>query len=173
MSRKNNPYYVSNKLLFETMCAYKNSIKLAEQRGEQKPRLPEYVGSCIMLIAKKLASKSNFSDYSWKEEMICDGIENCIMYIDNFNPEKSNNPFAYITQIIKNAFIRRIQKEKKEQYIKYKNMANVIPEWELHPSIHSQHDDVSNHVISSFETTMSIKKQKNKEKAAQAESLLE
>ena len=78
-----------------------------------------------MLIANKLATKSNFSGYSFKEEMISDGIENCIMYMKNFNPEKSTNPFAYFTQIIKFAFIRRIEREKKQQYIKIKNMQNL------------------------------------------------
>ncbi len=52
--------------------------------------------------------------------MICDGIENCVQYIHNFDPEKSKNPFAYFTQIIQYAFLRRIQKEKKQLEIKTK-----------------------------------------------------
>ena len=50
--------------------------------------------------------------------MISDGIENCLQYLDNFNPKTSNNPFAYFTQIIYYAFVRRIQKEKKQITIK-------------------------------------------------------
>ena len=56
----------------------------------------------------------------FKEDMISDGIENCVQYIHNFNPEKSQNPFAYFTQIIHYAFLRRIQKEKKQLDIKTK-----------------------------------------------------
>ena len=56
----------------------------------------------------------------FREDMICDGIENCVQYIENFNPEKSKNPFAYFTQIIHYAFLRRIQKEKKQMEIKNK-----------------------------------------------------
>ena len=52
--------------------------------------------------------------------MVCDGIENCVQYINNFNPDKSKNPFAYFTQIIHYAFLRRIQKEKRQLDIKQK-----------------------------------------------------
>ena len=52
--------------------------------------------------------------------MISDGVENCLQYLDNFNPTKSNNPFAYFTQIIYYAFVRRIQKEKKQVKVKQK-----------------------------------------------------
>jgi DNA-directed RNA polymerase specialized sigma24 family protein len=56
----------------------------------------------------------------FREDMISDGIENCVQYIHNFNPERSQNPFAYFTQIIHYAFLRRIQKEKKQLEIKNK-----------------------------------------------------
>jgi DNA-directed RNA polymerase specialized sigma24 family protein len=56
--------------------------------------------------------------------MIGDGIENCIQYAKNFNPDKSKNPFAYFTQIIYYAFLRRITKEKKQQSIKQKIIDN-------------------------------------------------
>ena len=56
----------------------------------------------------------------YKDDMICDGIENCIQYIDNFDPEKSKNPFAYFTQIVYYAFLRRIAKEKRQMDIKEK-----------------------------------------------------
>ena len=56
----------------------------------------------------------------FKEDMISDGIENCVQYVHNFNPEKSKNPFAYFTQIIHYAFLRRIQREKRQPEIKNK-----------------------------------------------------
>lgn len=118
--------YIDNKTFYEAIKQYKQTVKEAEQQNKPKPILPNYLGECILLIANRLATKPNFINYSYRDEMIADGIENCIMYIDNFDPDKSTNPFAYFTQIIYFAFLRRIQKEKKHLYIKhqvYKNSA--------------------------------------------------
>ena len=84
-----------------------------------------YIGECILKIANNLSHKPNFSNYTYKDDMILDGIENCILYIHNFDPEKSNNPFAYFTQIIFYAFLRRIGKEKKQAYVKNKLIQNM------------------------------------------------
>ena len=102
------------------MIGFRDSVMLAEKNGEERPRVTPYIGECLMKIAVHLSHKPNFINYTFKEEMISDGIENCLQYIDNFNPEKSQNPFAYFTQIIYYAFLRRIQKEKKHLYTKYK-----------------------------------------------------
>ena len=83
------------------------------------------MGECILKIANHLSYRPNFINYTYKEEMISDGIENSLQYIDNFDPEKSKNPFAYFTQIIYFAFIRRIQKEKKQTLVKQKMIANA------------------------------------------------
>ena len=112
-------HYVDNKHLYQVIIEHKKNIKDAEAAGQPKPIIPNYVGHCILLIAKRLSLKPNFVNYSYREEMISDGIENCISYFDNFDPEKSTNPFAYFTQIIYFAFLRRIQKEKKHLYIKH------------------------------------------------------
>jgi len=111
--------YIDNKTFYEAIKKYKETVNIAIAEGKPKPILPNYLGECILLIANRLATKPNFINYSYKDEMIADGIENCIMYIDNFDPEKSTNPFAYFTQIIYFAFLRRIQKEKKHLYIKH------------------------------------------------------
>lgn len=102
------------------MVEYLGELKKAEAEGLEKPRIPEYIGLAIWKIAENLAKKGNFSGYTFIEEMKSDGIENCMQYLHNFNPEKSHNPFAYFTRIIWFAFLRRITKEKKQQYIKYK-----------------------------------------------------
>ena len=117
-------HYVNNKSLYTEMVKYRQKYMESLETGEQRPRVPEYVGVCIYQIATRLATKPNFYNYSYKDEMISDGIENCINYIHNFDPEKSTNPFAYFTQIIFYAFLRRIQKEKKQQYIKHKTLEN-------------------------------------------------
>ena len=118
--KKKSKPYVNNKEFLEKMIEYRDSIREAEKNGDPRPRVPTYIGSCIMKIATHLSHKPNFINYTFREEMISDGIENCLQYIDNFNPEKSQNPFAYFTQIIYYAFLRRIAKEKKVLYTKLK-----------------------------------------------------
>ena len=118
--RKRSEHYVNNKEFLAAIIAYKDSVALAETRGEPKPRITNYLGECFLKIATHLSYKPNFVNYMFREDMICDGIENCVQYIHNFNPEKSSNPFAYFTQIIHYAFLRRIQKEKKQLEIKTK-----------------------------------------------------
>tara|TARA_B100000925_G_scaffold224303_1_gene172891 strand:+ start:30 stop:497 length:468 start_codon:yes stop_codon:yes gene_type:complete len=120
MTRKRSEHYVNNKEFLAAIIAYKDSIALAEARGEAKPQITNYLGECFLKIATHLSYKPNFVNYMFKEDMICDGIENCVQYINNFNPEKSKNPFAYFTQIIHYAFLRRIQKEKKQLEIRQK-----------------------------------------------------
>jgi len=116
---------VDNKKLYEDLKVYIYSVREAKERGdEQLPRVTPEVGEAIMKIANKLANRPNFIGYSYKDEMISDGIENCILYVKSFNPDKYTNAFAYVTQIIWNAFLRRIQKEQKQQYIKQKSMIN-------------------------------------------------
>jgi hypothetical protein len=127
---KPKKHYVNNKELYAAMVVFKDEVNAAIAEGKQLPRIPNYVGECIMKIATHLAYRPNFANYTFREEMISDGIENCLLYIKNFDPSKSQNPFAYFTQIIYFAFIRRIQKEKKHLYTKYAAIeyANIMGE---------------------------------------------
>lgn len=118
--RKRSVHYVNNKEFLAALIAYRESVQLAEQRGDPKPQITNYLGECFLKIATHLSFKPNFVNYIFKDDMISDGIENCVQYIHNFDPEKSQNPFAYFTQIIHYAFLRRIQKEKKQLEIKNK-----------------------------------------------------
>ena len=113
-------HYVDNKQFFEEMKEWKVVVNDAENLGEPKPPVTDYIGECFLKIAEHLSYRPNFINYPFREEMVGDGIENCLMYCSNFDPEKSKNPFSYFTQIIYYAFLRRIQKEKKQNYIKYK-----------------------------------------------------
>ena len=115
MTEKKKPvHYVNNAEFLQAIIDYKSQCKDAEECGDPKPQISNYLGECILKIARKLSNRPNFINYSYKEDMILYGIENCIQYFDNFNPEKSKNPFAYFTQIIYFAFLRRIDKEKKQ-----------------------------------------------------------
>jgi len=120
MTRKKTENYVNNKEFLEAITLYRNKVLDAKEKNLDRPRVPNYIGDCFLKIATHLSYKPNFVNYMFREDMICDGIENCLQYIDNFDPAKSNNPFAYFTQIIYYAFLRRIQKEKKQLEIKSK-----------------------------------------------------
>jgi hypothetical protein len=123
--KKKRQNYVDNKKFLEAMTEYRKSVLEAKENEQDRPIVPMYIASCIMKIATHLSYKPNFINYSFREEMISDGIENCLQYIDNFDPDKSNNPFAYFTQIIYFAFLRRIDKEKKYLYTKYKTTEHM------------------------------------------------
>lgn len=118
-------HYVNNAEFYEAIKAYGESVKEAEESGDTPPRVPEYIGECILKIATHLSYKPNFINYSYREDMILDGVENCLQYINNFDCNKSKNPFAYFTQIIYYAFLRRIAKEKKQSYIKSKMILDM------------------------------------------------
>lgn len=121
-------HYVNNAQFYAAVKAYKEARVAAEAEGLKPPRMPEYIGECISKIAEKLSRSPNFRNYSYRDEMISDGIENCIVYFNSFDPDKSSNPFSYFTQCIYFAFIRRIQREKRQTYIKYKMMHNMFDE---------------------------------------------
>ena len=134
MNKKVSEHYVNNKEFTAAVANFNEAVKLAESKGEKPPRMPEYIGECIYKISTRLSTRPNFINYTYRDEMICDAIENCIQYIRNFNIEKSNNAFAYITQICYYAFLRRIQKEKKQMYVKYKlieeiDKEHLFPRW--------------------------------------------
>ena len=118
--KRKSEHYVNNKEFLEALIIYRAQCARAEEAGESRPRITNYLGSCFLKIATHLSYKPNFVNYMFREDMISDGIENCVQYIKNFNPEKSSNPFAYFTQIIHYAFLRRIQKEKRQMDIRSK-----------------------------------------------------
>jgi hypothetical protein len=132
--RKRSEHYVNNREFLDALVYYRKQVRQAAEKeipniteeqlktwkSPNKPPIPNYIGECILKIATHLSFKPNFVNYMFKDDMISDGIENCIQYLHNFNPEKSTNPFAYFTQIIHYAFLRRIQREKRQLEIKNK-----------------------------------------------------
>ena len=118
IEKKKKPHYVNNKEFLQAMIDWKATVVEAEANDESRPQVTNYIGECFLKIANHLSYRPNFINYTYREEMISDGIENCLQYIDNFDPEKSKNPFAYFTQIIYFAFVRRITREKKQSKIK-------------------------------------------------------
>ena len=157
MARKKQ-HYVDNEKFLVVMTEYRNAYLDGKEIGEiQKPIIPDYAGECFLKIAERLSHRPNFINYAFREEMVSDGIENSVMYASNFNPEKSTNPFAYFTQIIYFAFLRRIEKEKKQLYIKYKTM-DEFSMLEDHSDVESMGKDAA--LVSSGATTMTVDKRK-------------
>jgi hypothetical protein len=167
-------HYVDNKRLLASIVEYRNAVILSKESSTPKPRIPNYIGHCMLMIAQRLSYKPNFINYSYREEMISDGIENCVSYIDNFDPSKSDNPFAYFTQIIYYAFLRRIQKEKKQLYIKHKVLGNSLlmntlieqgesDDGEFTPSYIDMENENMNDFIINFEEGLDKKKKKRKQ----------
>jgi hypothetical protein len=154
--------YINNKTLYTSMIEHRTKLKEAVDNGKTKPQVSNYIGQSILLICNNLAKKPNFSGYTYKQEMISDGIIDCIAAVDNFDPDRTNNPFAYFTQIAWNAFIRRIHKEKKQTYIKHKNFENsfLMNElWSDSDNMHLKSNDYSDDLIKNFEIKLTkIKK---------------
>ena len=124
--RQKRDHYIDNQRFFQEMQEWKKTIKEAEEVDDPKPPITPYIGECFLKIAEQLSSKPNFAHYAYREEMICDAVENCVVYAANFDPDKSSNPFSYFTQIIYYAFLRRIQREKKQSFIKYKMVRDRV-----------------------------------------------
>lgn len=171
--KKTKKNYINNPEFLAAIQAYKKACNEAEDSGEDPPRIPNYIGECIFKISTRLASRPNFSGYTYKDDMISDGLENAIQALGNFDPEKSSNPFAYFTQIIWYAFLRRIEKEKKQMYIKHKVVENSV----IHGTAIDKaqddsgdaafidlNNDYMNNFVQNFEDTMERKKVAKKEK---------
>jgi DNA-directed RNA polymerase specialized sigma subunit len=179
---KKSSHYINNKEFLNSLIEYREKVAQAEQNGEPTPIIPNYVGECFLMIARRLSTKPNFISYQFREDMISDGVENCVQYINNFNPEKSKNPFAYFTQIIYYAFLRRIQKEKKQLYVKYSSTRNItlmemVQSEEDIPELVNQplHNDYSQEYIDDFMTTFenNLEKRKKAKKKVGIENFIE
>lgn len=162
--------YVDNEALLNSLIKYREAKREAIENDTKKPRIPEEVGEAILAIANNFSRKPKFAGYTFRDDMVSDGVENCITYIDNFNPEISRNPFAYFTQIIYYAFLRRIQSESKQTYIKIKS-AERTPLFNMQEGDDTSLDLVSTiinekteHIVQKFEEKMKTQKKKKTNK---------
>ena len=122
---KARPHYVDNKKFGKALVDYAATVDAAKANGTTIPVVPNYIAECFLKIAEGLSHKVNFIRYTYREEMVMDAVENCLRAITNYNPNAvtrtgTQNAFSYFTQICFFAFLRRIEKEKKQQDIKFK-----------------------------------------------------
>lgn len=182
-TRKKPDHYVDNKKLLTVMIEYKRLLNESKENDTEPPQIPNYVGICLMDIAQRLSNKPNFRNYPFRDEMMADGVETCIKYIYNFDPDKSNNPFAYFTSIIYYAFLNRIKKEKKELYTKQKSLQNLYfqgllaDQDILNGSEHSINVDLDNpymnELVESIDTKKDEKKKAKSDKKVKVEKFYE
>jgi hypothetical protein len=173
MTKKTN-HYINNADFLKALIEYRSACDLADTEGKTYPPIPNYIGECFLKIANHLSRKPNFVSYSFRDEMISDGIENCLMYFRNFDPTKSKNPFAYFTQIIYFAFLRRIMREKKQLYVKYKatQQYGILDQFEMYEDSNGHmrqfelYDNISE-FIQNFEDSKEKKKNIKKDKIAE------
>jgi hypothetical protein len=151
-------HYVDNKVFLQAMTDWKVLCKIAEEEQKDlpkeekvKPQITNYIGECFLKIATHLSYRPNFINYTYRDEMIADGIENCLQYCSNFDPEKSKNPFAYFTQIIYYAFLRRIAKEKKQTHVRNKIIESVsYQSWTVNEG------DTNRYVVQGFDPNIML-----------------
>ena len=153
MPPKKKQHYVDNKKFLEEIVKYREAVETAKLQDRPKPRITHYLGDCFLMIATHLSYRPNFINYMYKEDMISDGVENCVQYIDNFDPTKSKNPFAYFTQIVYYAFLRRIAKEKRQMDIRDKLIEKNGYDQVFHSDENDNHADM-NSIKSRIETNM-------------------
>jgi hypothetical protein len=168
-------YYVDKKKLLEAIREHRVRVLAARAAGAAPPRASDFIGLCIMKICSGLSHDRHFRNYSqhWREDMVSDGIADCVAAVDNFDPEKSENPFGYFTQIAFNANRRRIDRERRQQYVKHKNMQRLgifehdplVDTGRVGPSLgHSDGVDASRGIIESYEETIANRKMKKEDR---------
>lgn len=160
--------YINNEHFYECLVGYLDECNEAELKGEQIPRIPEYIGECFILLAKNVGKAPNYSRYTYLEEMQSDAIINCVKYVRNFNPAFGKNPFAYFTQYVNNTFKQRIRIEKKKMYTRYKEYQSFQVSEQLEYVTGGNYaggpelNEISNEFIRQFERSMVEEKEKKR-----------
>lgn len=137
MAKAPATHYINNAEFLAALLEHREKVLQAREAETDPPPISNYLGDCFIKIAKHLSYKSNFINYSYKDEMISDAIENCLAVVNNFDPAKSKNPFAYFTQITFFAFVRRIQREKKQMATKFR----YIDQLDVSEIVTQEHDN--------------------------------
>lgn len=167
--KKEKANYIDNKKFYSEIVKYREIIEKNKLEGKTPPQLTNYLGDCIVRIATRLSTMPRFINYSFRDEMIADAIENCMVYFHDFDPVRYQNPFAYFTQVVYYAFLRRIAKEEKDRYTKYKffrdtliDSSDLVDEDDNRVVSGKMYDNI-NAFMERFEAKEAEKKRKRKE----------
>lgn len=120
MTRKKKNY-INNADFYVAIINYQDLCAEALSKGKPKPPIPPYIAECFYKVATNFTNnprfRNKFAMYH-QDEMISDALLQCVEYLDRFDRNVGANPFAYFTQFCNNAFVARLDKEKKHLYIK-------------------------------------------------------
>lgn len=111
---KKSKDYLSNKEMLSEVIHCKKDGQISEKLGKM-----------FVLLAERYSTKPNFSGYSYRDEMVANAILACCQNYTKFNEDKGSNPFAYFTQIIHNAFIQVLNKERRNQELRDKCLIDM------------------------------------------------
>ena len=167
-------HYVNNAEFSQAVVDYVVTVREAKENMSVLPVVPDYIAQCFLRIAEGLSHKANFIRYTYREEMVMDGVENCLKAIENYNIEAATrtgkpNAFAYFTQIVWYAFLRRIAKEKKQQDIKLKYLTKSG----IENFISNEHgDEMSSQVMDAFVDTLRSRIEKVRHHDAEVKDLV-
>jgi len=180
--RKRKVHYINNERFLEELIKHRAKLKIARDADKEIPVLPDYIGLCFQQIAERFSRRPEYSNYAFREEMVYDALENCILYWESFDPEKGKNPFAYFTQVTYYAFLRRIEKEKYQLYVKYKSIENFmlenvnsvdINDGSFSADMFDINTEYMNTFVRNFEAKMEAKKLAKKNPTQKAKGLLD
>lgn len=153
-------HYINNKDFYYVLKNFLEKCNAAVERGEDRPVVPEYIGNSFIMLCENMAKRGNFNQYSWKDEMIGDGIENCMKALYNFSPDDTKkNPFGYFNMIIWRAFLRRIEHENNEAKVKFNMLSETDIEQIL--SLTTDDKDVYNYFIENARDKLDTDKTKS------------
>jgi hypothetical protein len=71
---KKQKHYINNPDFLQALMAYKAEQKRCKAEKLPEPPIPNYIGECFMKIAEGLSHKPNFINYTYRDEMMSDGI---------------------------------------------------------------------------------------------------
>ncbi len=166
-------HYIDNAEMYRVIKDYLEECDRAEAAGLDLPRVPEYLGSCFLAIAKGLGSTHSFSAYTYLDDMKSDGVVNCIRYIRTFDPTRTKNPFAYFTTTVRNAFLQRIELETSQQHGKYRAYQDIQIMEQINGdegACVQELNEISNNFIANRERKLAERKEKAKQKLAESKA---
>jgi DNA-directed RNA polymerase specialized sigma subunit len=99
--------YLNNKDLLAEVILSKSQEKMTDKLAHM-----------LQTLCARYGKKGNFSGYTYNDDMQAYAMMMLVRTWNSFKPEKSNNPFAFFTQCIKNSFIQFLNQERKQRDIR-------------------------------------------------------
>lgn len=175
MTTKKPVYYIDNNQFYDVLVEFLRECDEAEARGEELPRVPEFIGECFMLLATNIARAPNWSRYPFIQDMKSDAVLNCIKYIRNFKPTRicmetgkviKNRPFSYFTAYVHNSYKQTVKEEKKNLYKRYKEYQAFQVEVQLSDegwACPEELNEISNAYIENYEESLEREKERKRD----------